>query len=97
MSAPSNNPADNIKVVAVAIGANARWSWRIFMRNGRILQESPDTFANVADALADGRRHVAEIASSLPAIEAVEPSRRTEDERREPLVALPIRQAEHWC
>jgi hypothetical protein len=97
MSTPSINPADNIRVVAVALGANARWSWRIFMKDGRILQESADTFVDVTEALADGRRHLAEVASSLPAIEAVEPSRRMEGEQRESLVLLPTRPAERWC
>jgi hypothetical protein len=65
MSTPSTKPTDDIKVAAVALGSDARWSWRIFRRDGRILRESQDTFANVAAALAEGRRRVPEVAAGL--------------------------------
>jgi hypothetical protein len=45
-------------VVAVSVGADARWSWRIVARNGQRLLESTETFADLGQALEDGRRHV---------------------------------------
>ena len=96
MSTPSINPGDDLKVVAMVVGANARWSWQIFVREGRILQESTDTFANVADALADGRRHAAEVGSALAPAEAVEPSRPADHDRLDPLVPVRVRQVERW-
>ena len=84
---------DDITVVAVALGANTRWNWRILTRDGRILLESPDTFAHVADALADGRRRVPEVAAGLPPAAPSEPSA---IERVDPPSAARIREAERW-
>ena len=94
MSTPSKNPHDEVKVVAVALGADARWSWRIFKRDGRILLESQDTFANVADALAEGRRRVPEVAAGLPSAAPAEAPRALE--HTDPLNALRFREAERW-
>ena len=85
---------DEIKVVAVALGADSRWSWRIFMRDGRILLESLETFANVADALAEGRRRVPEVAAGLPPAGSAETPRAIEG--IDPLSALRMREAERW-
>jgi len=85
-------PNDDIKVAAVALGADTRWSWRIFTRDGRILLESQDTFANVAEALAAGRCRVPELAAAPPPA-AVTPRA---IERTDPLSALRMREAERW-
>ena len=87
-------PNDDIKVAAVALGADTRWSWRIFMRDGRILLESPETFPDVADALADGRRRLLEVAAGLLPAGPVEPPRAMEGV--DPLSALRVREAERW-
>jgi hypothetical protein len=46
-------------LIAVSTGADARWSWQLVTRSGRLLQQSADTFSSLTDALVDGRRHLA--------------------------------------
>ena len=87
-------PNDDIKVAAVALGADTRWGWRIFTRDGRILLESQDTFANESAALADGRRRVPEVATGLPPAGAAETPRAIEG--IDPLSARRMREAERW-
>ena len=87
-------PNDDIKVAAVALGADTRWSWRIFTRDGRILLESEETFANVAAALADGRRRLPDVVAGLPPAGPVETPRAIEGV--DPLSALRMREAERW-
>jgi hypothetical protein len=58
MSSQSSIPEPEVTIVAVSVGLDARWSWRIVARNGDRLLESSDTFSRVGDALEDGRRHV---------------------------------------
>jgi hypothetical protein len=58
MSSQSSIPEPEVTVVAVSVGVEARWSWRIVARNGVRLLESSGTFSGVGDALEDGRRHV---------------------------------------
>jgi hypothetical protein len=87
-------PNDEIKVAAFALGADTRWNWRIFTRDGRILLESQDTFANVAEALADGRRRVPDVAAGLTPIAPAETPRATDG--IDPLSALRMREAERW-
>jgi len=81
-------------VAAVALGADTRWSWRIFMRDGRILLESQETFPNVADALADGRRRLPEVAGGLLPAGPAEPPHAIEG--IDPLSALRMWEAERW-
>ena len=45
-------------LIAVSTGSDARWSWRIVTRSGRLLQQSDETFASLVEALMDGRRHL---------------------------------------
>ena len=86
-------PKDDIKVAAVALGADTRWSWRIFTHDGRILRESQDTFANVAAALADGRRRLPDVAAELQPAGPVEVPRAIE--RVDP-PSTRIREAQRW-
>ena len=46
-------------VVAVSVGTDTRWSWRILTRAGHMLQQSSATFPTLIEALRDGRRHLA--------------------------------------
>jgi hypothetical protein len=64
------------------------------MRDGRILLESQETFPNVADALADGRRRFPEVAAGLLPAGPAEPPRAIEG--IDPLSALRMREAERW-
>jgi hypothetical protein len=52
-------------IVAVSVGDDARWSWRIVTRGGQLLQESADTYSSLSDALMAGRRYLDD-ASSAP-------------------------------
>lgn len=60
MSSGRRDPDSQATVVAVSVGAEMQWSWRIVGRNGHRLLESPRTFAHLGEALEDGRRHVHE-------------------------------------
>jgi hypothetical protein len=42
-------------IVAVSVGTDTRWSWRIISQAGELLQQSPGTFPSLDDALLDGR------------------------------------------
>jgi hypothetical protein len=51
-------------VVAVSVGTDARWSWRIVSRAGHMLQQSSAIYPTLIDALMDGRLHLPNAASS---------------------------------
>ena len=66
--APITSPPE-ASIVAVSVGTDPRWSWRIVTRHGELLRESTDTFASLAEALENGRDHLREIVG-LPASDA---------------------------
>lgn len=49
-------------IVAVSVGPDSRWRWRIITRPGQMLVESTDTFETLLDALTDGREHLRGVA-----------------------------------
>jgi hypothetical protein len=59
-------PAD-AEIVAVSIGTDTRWSWRILTRTGHLLRQSSATFLTLAEALIDGRAHLDDAAKTQSA------------------------------
>jgi hypothetical protein len=55
-------PAD-AEIVAVSVGTDTRWSWRILSRTGHLLRQSSATFPTLAEALIDGRAHLDDAAT----------------------------------
>jgi hypothetical protein len=56
----SKSPLQECEVIVVAVSgaSDNRWSWRIVDRSGQRLLESSESFAQLGEALEDGRRHV---------------------------------------
>jgi hypothetical protein len=59
--------AADADIVAVSVGTDTRWSWRIVTRTGHMLQQSSATFPTLAEALIDGRAHLEDAARAQSA------------------------------
>jgi hypothetical protein len=59
--------AADADIVAVSVGTDTRWSWRILTRTGHLLRQSSATFPTLAEALIDGRAHLDDAARAQSA------------------------------
>jgi hypothetical protein len=71
-------------VVAVCVGTDTRWSWRIVSRTGHLLQQSSATFPTLIEALMDGRGHLAntELGDAFGEADAAAPGEDAEQGRK---------------
>jgi hypothetical protein len=61
MSNRSIGPGAQIIVVAVSVGREDAWTWRIITRGGRLVLQSEDRYPGLIEALEDGRRHLGDV------------------------------------
>jgi hypothetical protein len=57
-------------IVAVSVGTDTRWSWRIISQAGELLQQSPGTLPSLDDARLDGRQHLHETRAQSPSADS---------------------------